>query len=289
MSRWFLALAVLALGGQDPAPSGFVLDRTVRLKISDLAGRESEIHRVERVKIRGTLVSIEDETFGRRLILRPDLGLAWVIDRVDGTYSEITFEAVAKRRTEVREELRAALHRVKGSSDEGFLADTLLRLGDLPDGMAVTVRPTGKTEKVGGREAVGREIRLGEGISYINVLVDPSLEGALVYFEALAKLGAFHPSVAAKLKELGGFPVRGDVRYAHFLTLVKSTEEVTSAARTDVPAAEFDKPAGLTKIPLAGMDPAAWNPPAKPKDFTRSFAEDEIDRERNPFRQDDKK
>ncbi len=285
---WLLAALILLPGRQDAGTSGFVIERSVRQKIADLTGRESEIHRIERVKIRGSRVSIDDETFGRRLIIRPDLGLAWVIDTVDGTYSEVTFDAVAKRRAQAAAELRSALHRVRGSSDEGPLANTLLRLGELPEGMPVTVRSTERVEKVGGRDAVGREIRLGEDISYINVLVDPGLEGALGYFEALAKIGAFHPAVAERLKQLGGFPVRGEVRFALFLDLVKSSEEVTSAARAEVADADFERPAKLTKVPLAGIDPVAWTPPAKPKNFTRSFTEDEIDRERNPFRQDDK-
>ena len=289
MSRWLLVALVLLPGSQDPVVTGFVIERTVRQKIADLAGRESEIHRTERVKIRGAKVSIEDETFGRGLIIRPDLGLAWVIDRVDGTYSEVTFEAVAKRRAEVLKDLRSSLRRVEGSSEAGPLSDTLLRLGELPEGMPVSVRSTERSEKVGGRDAVGREIRLGEGISYINVLVDPTLEGALGYFEALAKLGAFNPSVAERLKQLGGFPVRGEVRYALFFDLVKSSEDVTSAVRADVAEAEFERPPGLSKIPLAAIEPAAWKSPAKPKEFKRSFTEDEIDRERNPFRQDEKK
>src|SRR5688572_20637758 len=105
----FLIAALLLLPGrQEPAASGFIIDRLVKAKIADLTGRESEIHRVERVKIRGDRVSIEDVTFGRRLIIRPDLGLAWVIDVVDGAYSEVTFEAVAKRRADVLKELRSA-------------------------------------------------------------------------------------------------------------------------------------------------------------------------------------
>jgi len=161
-------------------------------------------------------------------------------------------------------------------------------------GMQVAVRPTDRTEKVGGRDVVGREIRLGGdrpgvGISYINVMVDPTLQDALGYFEALAKLGAFNPEVAERLKQLGGFPVRGDVRYTLFFDLVKSNEEVTSAGRADVADAAFEKPEGLSKVPLRSVEQAAWIPPAKPKDFQRSFREDEIDRERNPFRQDDKK
>jgi hypothetical protein len=286
---WLIAAFVLLPGRQEPVLPGFVIERTVRQKIADLTGRESEIHRSERVKVRGDRVSIEDQTFGRRLIIRPDLGLAWVIDGVDGTYSEVTFEAVAKRRAEVLKELRSALRRVAGSSDETSLTDTLLRLGELPEGMPVTVQSTEKSEKVGGRDAVGREIRLGDKISYINVFVDPSLKDALGYFEALAKIGAFHPAVADRLKQLGGFPVRGEVRYALFFDLVKSSEEVTSAAKADVTDAEFEKPAGLKKIPLAAIEPSAWKPPEKPKDFKRSFTEDEIDRERNPFRQDEKK
>lgn len=276
-------------GAQEPAAAGFIIDRTVRQKIADLTGRETEIHRIERVKIRGARVSIEDETFGRRLIIRPDLGLAWVIDRVEGTYSEVAFDALAKRRVAVCADLRSALRRVEGSSDTGPLSDTLLRLGELPEGIPVSIRSTERAEKIGGRETVGREIRIGEGISYINVMVDPTLEGALGYFEALAKLGAFHPSVADRLKQLGGFPVRGDVRYSLFFELVKSTEEVTSAVRGDVPDADFERPAGLEKVPFTAIDPASWTPPAKPKNFQRSFAEDEIDRDRNPFRQDDKK
>ena len=304
MSKWLVAALVLLpglrsavaggasaaqAGAQESRPPSFILDRTVRQKIADLTGRESEYHRVERVKIRGDRVAIEDLTFGRRLVLRPDLGLAWAIDLVDGTYSEIGFEALAKRRAEACTELRSALRRVEGSADAGPISDTLLRLGELPEGMPVTVRSTGKTAKVAGRDAEGREIRLGDEISYIDVLVDPTLEGALEYFATLAKIGAFHPAVAARLKELGGFPVRGELRYALFLELVKSSEELTSGVRADVPDADFEKPAGLAKVPHPTVDPVAWTRPAKPKNFARSFAEDDLDRERNPFRQDEKK
>lgn len=289
MSRWLVAALLLLPAGQDPAPAGFLLERKVRQKIADLTGRESEIHRVERVKIRGQRVSIEDETFGRRLIIRPDLGLAWVIDGVDGTYSEVAFDAFAKRRAAVVEELRAALRRVEGSSDAGPLMDTLLRLGELPEGMPVSVRSTERSEKIAGRDLLGREVRLGDTISYINVLVDPSLTEALGYFEALAKVGAFHPTVAERLKQLGGFPMRGETRYALFFDLIKSDEEVTSAARADLTDADFDRPAGLTKVPLAGVDIVDRPKPAKPKQFERSFAEDELERERNIFRDSEKK
>ena len=289
MSRWLLAALILLPGGQDPGSAGFVLERRVRQKIADLTGRESEIHRTERVKIRGARVCIEDETFGRRLILRGDRGLAWVVDLVDGTYSEIGFEAFAKRKAEVVEELKGALRRVEGSSDAGPIADTLLRLGELRDGMSVATRSTEKTEKVAGRECVGREIRLGDSISYINVVVDPTLEGALAYYEALAKIGAFHPAVAERLKQIGGFPMKGEVRYALFFDLVKADEEVTSAARADVPDADFELPPNLTRIPLAGVDPPARANPARPKQFERSFVEDEIDRQRDPFKKDEKK
>jgi hypothetical protein len=167
--------------------------------------------------------------------------------------------------------------------------DTLLRLGELPEGMPVSVRSTERAEKVGGRDLLGREVRLGDTISYINVLVDPSLAEALGYFEALAKIGAFHPTVADRLKQLGGFPVRGETRYALFFDLIKSDEEVTSAARVDLTDADFDRPAGLTKVPLAGVDILDRPKPAKPKQFERSYAEDELERERNIFRDSEKK
>jgi hypothetical protein len=288
MNRLLLVALVLLPGVQDGGANGFIIERKVRLKISDLTGRESEIHRTERVRIRGDRVSIDDETFGRRLIIRPDLGLAWIVDLVDGTYSEVTFEAFAKRRKAVVEELRAALHRVEGSTDAADISDALLRLGELPADLPASIKSNDRTEKVLGRDVVGRELRLGDKISYINVLVDPTLDGALGYFDALGRIGAWSPGVTERLKELGGFPVRGDVRYALFFDLVRSSEEVTSAGRADLADSDFDRPVHLVRIPFAAVEPGAWKPPAKPKEFKRSFAEDQIERERNPFREEKK-
>src|SRR3990170_1543879 len=189
MSRAAVALIALA-GLLQSAPAkvpGFLIERKVRLLIHDLAGRPSEIQRTERVKISGGSVCLEDLTFGTTLILRPDLGKAWRIDRLKGTCAETTFDRIAKRRAESVAMLQEARKRVPGTSDEKDIGVTLLRLGEMDPAVEVAVRDTGKNENLLGRACTGREIllRLEKDTHYIDVQVDPTLTGALGYFDTL--------------------------------------------------------------------------------------------------------
>jgi len=98
------------------------------------------------------------------------------------------------------------------------------------------------------------------------------------WMEALASIGAVHPSVAEKLRELGGVPVKGTLRYSLFLERVVEQFEATSVQAREVPDAEFELPPGLVRAPLRGFE----NPPerklTKPPHLNRSFKEDEVDK-----------
>lgn len=295
MSRCALTLALLAFlqdGGSSPrAPGkveGLTIERRVRLVARDLVGKPSEFHRRETVKIQNGLVAIHDVTFGTRLVIRPDRKLAWVIDTRGATYSEVTFEAVAERRKRVLADLADAKKRVAGTQDAEDIDRVTIGLGAYPNPPAVEARDTGKTEQVAGRRCVGREIVINGTDHPIDVLVDPTLSDGIAYFDALAALGGFHPSVAEKLRGFGGFPLKGKVRYALFLDRVLSEEEVLSVARGEIADADFDLPADLKKVPLQGFDPDAGPKPEKPKDFKPSWREDEIERENRPIKPPDK-
>jgi hypothetical protein len=253
----------------------------------DPVDRLREIHRLERVKIQGGNLAVEDLTFGTRLIVRTDRKTVWIADPMSGTYSELTFDRITARRREVIAEIVAAKNRVAGSADEERLIDLLKGLGEYPAPPKVEVRPMDRREEVAGRACVGREIVIDGDIHYIDVLVDPTLSDALAYFDVLGAIGAYPREVAEGIKGLGGFPLKGTVRYGLFLDRIKSEEEAISVKREAIPAADFELPAGLKRIPLKGFDPEDGLP-EKPKDFTRSFKEDDVDRENNPLR-DEKK
>lgn len=272
---------------EDDASSGFRLERRVRQTMTDLVGRRSEVLRLERVTIDGGNVAIEDLTFGRAWIVRPDKELVWVIDTVAGTYAEATFEAIERRRREVIEELVEARRRVPGTSDEREIGDILIGLGVLPPEAEVRVHDTGKVEQIGGRPCPQKEVRIGKDIAYFSVFVDPSLSGALAYYDVLARAGGLPPKVAEKVKVLGGFPVKGTVRYSLFLDRVVSDEEVLDAARGRVDPEVFERPSNLTRTRLEHFDRPERRMPEKPRQFERSFREDDIDRDRNPFRKDE--
>lgn len=244
-----------------------VLERTVTSTTIDVLGRRGEVRRRERVAVRGSDVAITDLTFGERLIIRSDLRKVWKADPMAGTYSELSFEEAAKFRKEALDELLACKARVPGTPEEKELAAVLEGLD------RYEAEPSAELKAAGTR----REIVLNGDRVRLSAEVDASIS-APGYFEALGALGAFHPAVGAKLKELGGFPTKGTFRYALFMDRVIDTFEAVALKPGPVPASEFELPAGLTKVPLRGLQKAAERRPGRPPEVKRSFGEDDGDR-----------
>ena len=113
-------LLVLALAQAD----GLEIERTVQVVVVDLLGREREIRRRERVLVRGNDLSIEDLTFGGRLLVRPGLKKVWRADLMAGTVSELGFDEVAALRARALDELAACRARVAGSPEDAALGAT---------------------------------------------------------------------------------------------------------------------------------------------------------------------
>lgn len=266
MSRLALVgLALLAAASPQESPvRGTVIERTVRAVHRDPLDRARETGREERVHIRPDRLCIEDLTFGTRLIIRHDRGLVWIVDAVSGTYSELTFEAVAARRKEKLDEIEAARDRVKGSADEGPLTDLLKGLGRWPKAPVAEVKDTGERAEVAGRACEGRALILDGDIHYFEVLVDPSLRGAMAAFEQLAAIGAYPPEIATGIAKLGGFPLRGTVRAALFLDRVTLTLDTTAVRVEEVPDDVFLLPGGLRKTVLKGFEADPAPDPPKP-------------------------
>ncbi len=314
MSRVLLGLLLIAAGSRPPGPpeaavveaarapapreetlinvmpllaqrigDDLTLERRTRLVAYDPVDRPREVQRDERLKMQGAKIAIEDLTFGTRFIIRGDKKLVWIADPLAGTYSELTFEQITKRRAEMIAEIVKAKERVAGSDDEKVLANLLAALGEFPSPPRVAVAGNAKADGIAGRVCVGKEVMLDGTIQRLNVLVDPTMKTK--YFELMSAIGGYPPAVAQALDQLGGFPLRGTMRYALFMDRVMETFDTTSIKTDAIPEKDFDLPDGLRKIPLAGFEPVAVKKPEKPKDFTRSFKEDDIDRERNPLKE----
>lgn len=272
------AALLLLLLAPPPSGTGIVAERTVRLAVTDVLGTRREIHRKEIVRVRGSDLSVTDLTFGERLVVRAGLKKVWKADLLAGTYSELTFDEVAAHRKRALDELRAVRARVPGTVDEKELSALLEGLDEYAAEPRVELRVSGAA-----REIVVNGDRLRASLE---VDGEHKADG---YVEALAGLGAFHPAVAAKLRDLGGFPKKGSLRYVLFLDRVHEQFEVTSIREEVVADAEFERPPGLKRVPLAGLEPPVDRKPAKPSAFDSGFKEDEVERKNNSFQMGEKK
>jgi len=263
-----LLLIGSAQADRNGPPGGLVVERTVKVSLLDWLGAQRDVQRKETIHIKGANVSVTDRTFGERLIIRSDLKKVWKVDPLRGEYSEYTFDEVASIRKAALDEIRAAQARVKGTADELELAKILEGFDQFKEPPKVALAAAGN----------GRKLTINDDLVRAAVDINPAVQGGGGYFEALAAVGAFPPEVAAKLRELGGFPVKGRVRYVLFLDRVVEQFDVTAAAAQDVAASEFELPKDLKRVPLKGFGPPAERRPAKPGQVRRDFKEDDVDR-----------
>ncbi len=269
-----VAASLLLLAALRPAPAaqdspgdGLVVERTVKRTSIDCLGRREEVQRKERLLIRGGNLAVLDLTFGERLIIRTDRQRIWKADPLARTYAEFSFEEAAARRKAVLDEIRAAKARVPGTADEKELEDLLQAFDQFAAPPQVELKASGAQ----------RELILNGDRVRLSVQVNDKVR-APGWMDALAAAGAFSPAVAQKLKDLGGLPIKGTIRYALFLDRVIEQFEVTSVQPREIADAEFDLPPGLARAPLRGFE----EPPARkfsaPPALKASFKEDDADR-----------
>jgi len=261
------AFAKAAAGGQETAPTGVAIERTVKRTSIDWLDKRAEVQRKELVLVKGGNLAILDLTFGERLIIRTDLKKVWKADPLAGEYAEFTFDEAAALRKAALDDVRAARSRVPGTPEEKEL-DRIL------EGFDQFAQPPKVELKASGAQ---REVIVNGDRVRASLQVNPQLQ-APGWMEALASIGAFHPSVVEKLKELGGVPVKGTLRYALFLDRIVEQFEVTSAQPREIPDVEFELPKGLVRTPLKGFEQVPDRKLSRPAQVNRSFKEDEGDK-----------
>ena len=267
LSLLLLALPTTVGSAQEPAVNGVAVERTVKRITIDWVGRKEEIQRKERILIKGGNLAIFDLTFGDRLLIRADRKKIWKADPLAREYAEFTFDEAAARRKSALDMIRAAKARVPGTSDEKDLEELLQGFDQFASPPQVELKSSGAQ----------RELILNGDRVRVSVQVNDKIQ-APGWMDALAAAGAFHPLVADKLRELGGIPMKGTLRYVLFMDRIIEQFEVTSVQPREIADAEFDLPPGLTRVPLRGFDPAPARALSTPPALKPSFKEDDADR-----------
>lgn len=258
------ALLSLLLLLQEPAANGIAIERTVKRTSIDWVGRVQEIQRKELVLVRGGDLAIIDLTFGERLIILSGQKKILRADPLAREYAEFTFEQAALLRKAGLDEIRAAKARVPGTDDEKELDAILLGFDQFAGEPQVELKAAGAQ----------REIIVNSDRVRVSVQVDAKVS-APGWMDALSAAGAFHPAIALKLRELGGLPSKGTLRYALFLDRIIEQFEVTSARPREITDADFELPKGLVRAPLKGFEKPAPRALSKPPTLKQSFKEDD--------------
>lgn len=265
-----LGLAALLLAAQDPAPTGVVVERSVKRISLDWLGRREEIQRKERILVKGGNLALIDLTFGERLIIRGDLKKIWKADPLSREFAEFTFDEAASLRKAALDEVRAAKARVPGTTDEKELEDLLQAFDQYPSAPQVELKAAGAQ-----RDVIVNGDRIRASVQVHEQLKAPG------WMEALASAGSFHPAVAEKMKDLGGLPMKGTLRYTLFLDRIVEQFEVTSAVATAISDADFELPKGLVRTPLKGFERPPPRVLSRPSTVKQSFQEDESDKSKS--------
>jgi hypothetical protein len=251
-------------GAQESGPNGLAIERTVKRTTIDWLDRRQEVQRKELLLVRGPNLAILDLTFGERLIIRGDLKKVWKADVLAGEYAELRFDEAAALRKAALDDLRSARARVPGTPEEKELDRVLEGFDQFAQAPQVDLKASGPQRDV---IVNGDRVRL-------SVQVNEKLQ-APGWMEALSAVGGFHPAIAGKLKELGGLPVKGTIRYALFLDRIVEQFEVTATQPREISDAEFELPKGLVRTPLKGFEAPAERKLSRPPTVNRSFKEDE--------------
>jgi hypothetical protein len=271
-------LALLVLAFQEPAANGVAIERSVKRTSIDWLGRVQEIQRKELVLVRGGDLAIIDLTFGERLIIRSGQKKILRADPLAREYAEFTFDEAAALRKAGQDEIRAAKARVPGTDDEKELEAILLGFDQFAAEPQVELKASG----------LQREVIVNGDRVRVSVQVNEKLR-APGWLDALSATGAFHPAVAGKLKELGGLPSKGTLRYVMFLDRIVEQFEVTSAQPREIPDSDFELPKGLVRAPLKGFEKPPPRVLSKPPALRQSFKEDDGDKPPTDGEKKDKK
>lgn len=258
-----VALAALMLAAQETPPNGIAIERTVKRTTIDALDRREEIQRKELVLVKGSDLAIVDLTFGERIVIRAGAKKIWKADPLAREYAEFTFDEAAALRKAALDDIRAARARVPGTPEEKELDRILEGYDQFAQPPQVEIKSSGAQ----------REILVNGDRVRLSVQVNTKIQ-APGWMDALAAAGAFHPSVADKLKELGGVPVKGTIRYALFLDRIVEQFEVTSVQPREIADVEFELPKGLVRTPLKGFEALPERKLTRPPTVERTFKED---------------
>jgi len=223
------------------------IERKVTIAITDVINRKEKINRIEVVKIRGNTVKIEDKTFGTIFIIRGDKKLAWQINTLNGTYSEVSFAEILEQKKKVINEIKSAKKIVEGSEEATILDKIITDLGDIPTSATVEVTEDKEVEDVLGYKCRHRTISL-DGRIIIDGWFADEVDGSVNYLKTLVQIGSLPSVLEERLSQLKGTMLKGDIRYTLFTDRITATETVSSLSTEEIKSDEFNLPSGLRKV-----------------------------------------
>lgn len=259
------------------------IERKTKSSIFDTVNRKKYFSQREYLKIKDGNIKIENITFKEILIIRVDRKLVWKIDTLKGTYSELSFEQIAKRKKEIMDEIKSTKNAVQGTEEEKNIDKILIDLGDISSDAKIEVKDIGSPIEIAGIKCIEKKVLVDNRVVIDGFFTEELKEGES-YFKALSQIGAFPSVLYDKIASFKGLILKGDFRYTLFADRVTTTIETISISKDLINKEEFELPKELKKVPLLGFEEEPEQELQKPKEPRKDFYEDELDKESHPLR-----
>ncbi len=162
------------------------------------------------------------------MIIRPDLGLLWRIDKKNASYKEIMFK-----------DIKAGVDAVKSALESGAMQKNR-------DALELKMVPAGKSETVLGEEGEVVELRVA-GKTVMTLWLAKKYDLGYEYYQRYETLGMFPGVSCEALKGLRGMPLKSITNLGNGKGEQTVISIITKIVETEISDKKFELPDGLVK------------------------------------------
>lgn len=195
------------------------------------------------------------------IITRTDLELVWMIDKVQGTYTEMKFEDMKASMQMAKNafnspEMQTAMEDMTPEQREMIEKMTGRKMGkkEKPMSFDLRIEPTGKKETISGEKCEIVNVFMGEN-QIMQMWLSDKYDIGKEFYKTYERMGVFSDATNKSWENMKGFPMKTVVTISMGnMGSTTTTSTIEKVVKTSVSDSQFELPKGLKKTATPMMN-----------------------------------